>query len=147
MDIEKRIAFLTAKLRYIEDIFNGKESESITALQEILQEITVAYEKRLPHLNALLVNGEQVFSNMETMLDAKLSAMDKVRIVRHSQRVCLRDILENVYDNYTEIGGKDDCNIDPSMIIARAYIKQEKGDEIINQPVMDIGHEKVHGEE
>ena len=112
-----------------------------------MQEITVAYEKRLPHLNALLVNGEQVFSNMETMLDAKLSAMDKVRIVRHSQRVCLRDILENVYDNYTEIGGKDDCNIDPSMIIARAYIKQEKGDEIINQPVMVIGHEKGHGEE
>lgn len=147
MDIEKRIAFLSAKLGYIEDIFNGKEKESIGVLQETLQEITRAYEEKVPHLSALLSNGEQVFANMEALLDSRLSAMDKVRIVRHSQRICLRDILENVYDNYTEIGGKDDCNIDPSMIIARAYIKQEKGDAIINQQVMVIGHEKGHGEE
>ena len=42
-------------------------------------------------------------------------AMDKVRIVRHPQRICLRDILENVYDNFTEVGGQDEHSLDPSM--------------------------------
>jgi Acetyl-CoA carboxylase alpha subunit len=73
--------------------------------------------------------------------------MDKVRIVRHSQRICLRDILENVYDNYTEIGGQDDKSIDPSMLIARAYITRRRGKTLHNQPVMVIGQETGHGEE
>lgn len=147
MDIEKRIAFLTTKLQYIEDIFNGKEQDTIATVQGLLQEIHIACEKKVPHIDAMLTNAEQVMNSVESLLDTRLTPMDKVRIVRHPQRVCLRDILENVYDNYTEIGGKDDCNIDPSMIIARAYIKQEKGEEVINQPVMVIGHEKGHGEE
>lgn len=147
MDIEKKIAFLTDKLRYIEDIFNGKESEIIATLRSVLQKVIEVHENKLGRIEDAIEDAEQVFATMEARLDAKLSAMDKVRIVRHSQRVCLRDILENVYDNYTEIGGKDDCNIDPSVIIARAYIKQEKNDQIINQPVMVIGHEKGHGEE
>ena len=40
--------------------------------------------------------------------------VDRARhVVRHPQRICLRDILENVYDNYTEIGSKDEHSIDP----------------------------------
>ncbi len=84
---------------------------------------------------------------MEAAIDAQLTAMDKVRIVRHPQRICLKDILENVYDNYTEIGGKDEHSIDPGMLIARAYITRRKGKKIINQPVMVVGQEKGHGQE
>jgi acetyl-CoA carboxylase carboxyl transferase subunit beta len=80
-------------------------------------------------------------------LDAELSAMDVVRIVRHPQRVSLKDILENVYDNYTEIGGQDEYSIDPSMLIARAYITRRRGDKVHHQPVMVIGQEKGHGQE
>ena len=42
--------------------------------------------------------------------------VDMVRVVRHSARVSLKDILENVYDNYAEIGGQDEYSIDPSMM-------------------------------
>ena len=73
--------------------------------------------------------------------------MDRVRIVRHPQRICLKDILENVYDNYTELGGQDEFSIDPSMLIARAYVTRRVGEKIINQSVMVIGQEKGHGQE
>ncbi|MFW5731057.1 MAG: carboxyl transferase domain-containing protein, partial [Desulfonatronovibrionaceae bacterium] len=63
------------------------------------------------------------------------------------QRISLKDILENVYDNYTEIGGQDEYSIDPAMIIARAYITRRVGKKIYKQPVMVIGQEKGHGEE
>ena len=76
-------------------------------------------------------------------MDAQLTAMDKVRIVRHPQRASLKDILENVYDNYTEIGGQDEHSIDPGMLIARAYITRRRGKKIINQPgVMVVGQRK-----
>ena len=73
--------------------------------------------------------------------------MDKVRIVRHPQRICLRDILENVYDNFTEIGGQEEHSIDPSMLIARATITRRRGKKTYNQLIMVIGQEKGHGEE
>ena len=65
----------------------------------------------------------------------------------HPQRICLRDILENVYDNYTEIGGMDEHSIDPGMVIAKAYISRRKGKKLINQSVMVVGQEKGHGQE
>ena len=66
---------------------------------------------------------------MERKLETKIQPMDKVRIVRHPQRICLRDILENVYDNFTEIGGQEEHSIDPSMLIARATITRRRGKE------------------
>ena len=62
--------------------------------------------------------------------------MDRVRIVRHPQRICLRDILENVYDNFTEVGGKDEHSLDPSMLIARAVITRRRGKKMHTQSVM-----------
>jgi len=70
-----------------------------------------------------------------------------VRIVRHPQRISLKDILENVYDNYSEIGGQDEWSIDPGIIIARATIARRMGKKTVHQPVMVIGQEKGHGQE
>ena len=58
---------------------------------------------------------EDLFVFLEKKLDEELTPIDRVRIVRHPARVSLKDILENVYDNYTEIGGQDEYSIDPSM--------------------------------
>lgn len=148
MDTEKRIHHLGERLSYIKDVFGEKQSENIRLLETKLAE----FVEREPCLTGeetqeSLKTIEDLFGFVEKQLETALTAMDKVRVVRHPQRVCLRDILENVYDNYTEIGGKDENSIDPSMIIARAYITRRSGKKMHHQPVMVIGQEKGHGEE
>ena len=148
MDTEKRTQHLSERLTYIKDIFGDKQQENIRLLETKLEEYierenSLSVDEKFAALNTL----EDLFGFVERNLENELTAMDKVRIVRHSQRICLRDILENVYDNYTEIGGKDENSIDPSMLIARAYITRRSGKRVYHQPVMVIGQEKGHGEE
>lgn len=148
MDIEKRIAELTERLNYIRDIFGDRENANITLLQSKLEE----FSKReaaapAPEQARLLQQLEDLFVFLEKKLEHDLAPMDRVRISRHPLRISLKDILENVYDNYTEIGGQDEYSIDPSMLIARAYITRRRGDKIHHQPVMVIGQEKGHGQE
>ncbi|MGL1863737.1 MAG: acetyl-CoA carboxylase carboxyl transferase subunit alpha/beta [Pseudodesulfovibrio sp.] len=147
MDAERRIQNLNDRLKYIRDIFGQKENDNIRLLAAKLSEV-VAREHDLPGgvLAEELARLEDLFDFSERKLDLSLSPMDLVRIVRHPQRICLKDILENVYDNYTEIGGRGEFNIDPSMLIARAIFTRRVGEKVINQMVMVIGQEKGHGE-
>jgi len=148
MSIEKKLTELTQRVNYARDILGNKDRPELDAFAKEIAEFpdknnVVADDRAMRALESL----EKRVATMETAIDAQLTAMDKVRIVRHPQRVCLKDILENVYDNYTEIGGKDEHSIDPGMLIARAYITRRKGKKIINQPVMVVGQEKGHGQE
>jgi len=147
MDADRRIQDLKDRLTYIRDIFGQKEDDNIRLLAAKLNEL-LERESGLPGrvLGEELTRLEDLFDFSERKLDTRLSPMDRVRIVRHPQRICLKDILENVYDNYTEIGGRGEFNIDPSMLIARAYFTRRVGDKVINQMVMVIGQEKGHGE-
>ncbi|MFH1915175.1 MAG: acetyl-CoA carboxylase carboxyl transferase subunit alpha/beta [Pseudomonadota bacterium] len=147
MDADRRIQDIKDRLAYIRDIFGGKEDDHIRLLTAKLGEV-IDRDAAIPggvqaeELSRL----EDLFSFSERKLDTQLSPMDRVRIVRHPQRICLKDILENVYDNYTEIGGRGEFNIDPSMLIARAYFSRRVGGRVVNQMVMVIGQEKGHGE-
>ena len=148
METEKQVQHLLERLSYICDIFESKHNENINLLVSKMED----YRRREPQLNArerraAILTLEDLFGFVEKRLEAELTPMDMVRIVRHPQRICLRDILENVYDNYTEIGSQDEHSIDPSMVIARAYITRRRGKRTINQSVMVIGQEKGHGEE
>lgn len=139
---------LSERLAYICDIFESKHNENISLLISKMED----YRRREPQLSArerraAVLTLEDLFGFVEKKLETELTAMDKVRIVRHPQRICLRDILENVYDNYTEIGSTGEHSIDPSIVIARAYITRRRGKRTINQSVMVIGQEKGHGEE
>lgn len=96
---------------------------------------------------AELATVEDLFNYVERRLEGSITPMDKVRIVRHSQRICLRDILENVYDNFTEVGGQDEHSLDPSDAIARAVAARRRGKKVYTQSVMVIGQEKGHGAE
>jgi len=146
--IEKRAQHLTDRLRYIEDIFAGRHAEEIesldTSLSEFFQNLA---DGTMDDPMAELTRLETLFAEAERRLDADLTPMDRVRIVRHPQRICLRDILENVYDNFTEIGGQEEHSTDPGMIIARATITRRRGKKKYNQLIMVIGQEKGHGEE
>ncbi|MFW5722365.1 MAG: acetyl-CoA carboxylase carboxyl transferase subunit alpha/beta [Desulfohalobiaceae bacterium] len=148
MDVDRRLSELQARLRYIQDIFGDKENTNVLLLESKLHDFRarqggLGVHEQVKQLTSL----EDLFGFLEKKLERELTPMDKVRIVRHPQRVCLKDILENVYDNYTEIGGQDEWSIDPSMLIARAYITRRVGNKVHNQPVMVIGQEKGHGEE
>ena len=145
MDIE-RVHHLSERLNYIRDIFDGKHPEDIELLHNRLNEFfRRATEGIQADPAAELSTLEELFTFMERKLETKLQPMDKVRIVRHPQRICLRDILENVYDNFTEIGGQEEHSIDPSMLIARATITRRRGKKTYNQLIMVIGQEKGHG--
>ena len=148
MDVDKRIQGLKERLSYIRDIFGDRELQSIRMLDSKLGDF-LAREASLSvkDQTRLLTQLEDIFTFLEKKLEAELTPMDRVRIVRHPQRITLKDILENVYDNYTEIGGQDEYSIDPSMLIARAYLTRKVGNKIHHQPVMVIGQEKGHGEE
>lgn len=148
MNIDKRIDALAERLNYIKDIFGNRENANISMLSSELAEFrslrgTISTEKSL----ARLLRLEDLFSFLESKLEKDLTPMDRVRIVRHPQRICLTDILENVYDNYTELGGLGEFSIDPSMLIAQAYITRRVGQKVVHQPVMVIGQEKGHGQE
>lgn len=148
IDIEKRLAELEERLCYIRDIFGYEENANTRLLEGKIIEFK-SREKNIPTLDGdrLLSQLEGVFDLVEKKLEESLIPMNKVRIVRHPQRITLKDILENVYDNYTEIGGKDEYSIDPGMLIARAYITRRRKNKVYNQAVMVIGQEKGHGQE
>jgi len=84
---------------------------------------------------------------LEERAEEQLTPMERVRIVRSLQRFSLKDILENVYDDYTELGGEDDANIDPAMVCAKATITRKGKKKTHTATVMVIGQEKGHGEE
>ncbi|WP_319542962.1 carboxyl transferase domain-containing protein [uncultured Pseudodesulfovibrio sp.] len=147
MDTAKKVQNLKDRLTYIRDIFAGKEDESIRLLSARLNDLLERHQSQPGGVSReQLVRLEDLFDFSERKLDTTLTPMDRVRIVRHPQRICLKDILENVYDNYTEIGGRGEFNIDPSMLIARAVFSRRVGDKVVNQMVMVIGQEKGHGE-
>ena len=86
-------------------------------------------------------------SFLEERAEEHLSPMERVRIVRSIQRFSLKDILENVYEDYTELGGEDDANVDPAMICAKATITRRIKNKPHTTSVMVIGQETGHGEE
>jgi len=84
---------------------------------------------------------------LEERAEEQLTPMERVRIVRSIQRFSLKDILENVYDDYTELGGEEDANIDPAMVCAKATLTRKDKKKTHTATVMVIGQETGHGEE
>lgn len=147
-NIAKRIQSLRDRLAYMQDIFAGKHADNADLLRERLDGFeNRAAEGSLDDPFAELATVEDLFSYVERRLENEITPMDRVRIVRHPQRICLRDILENVYDNFTEVGGQDEHSLDPSMLIARAVIIRRRGKKSYQQSVLVIGQEKGHGAE
>ena len=145
LDIQHLLDELTERAQYARDILGGRSLPRLDAFFQKLEEVRAMPDGPQAAERALAL--EQGLPVLEEYLDRQLTPMDKVRIVRHPARICLRDILENVYDNYIEIGGRGEANIDPGMCIARAYITRRVGKKVFNQPVMVVGQEKGHGEE
>jgi acetyl-CoA carboxylase carboxyl transferase subunit beta len=105
------------------------------------------YDHTEEKLSAEIRKLNESISFLEERAEEHLTPMERVRIVRSIQRFSLKDILENVYEDYTELGGEGDANVDPAMICAKATITRRIKNKPYTASVMVIGQETGHGEE
>ncbi|MBW1635755.1 MAG: acetyl-CoA carboxylase carboxyl transferase subunit alpha/beta [Deltaproteobacteria bacterium] len=105
------------------------------------------YDHTEEQFTAAIRKLNESISFLEERAEEHLTPMERVRIVRSVQRFTLKDILENVYEDYTELGGEQDANIDPAMICAKATIVRKIKNKPYTASVMVIGQEAGHGEE
>jgi len=139
--IEERINYLL----HIKDYINWGNLESFKKTCEQLKQNI--YDLTVEQLSSEIKKLNDSITFLEERAEENLTPMERVRIVRNSQRFSLKDILENVYDDYTELGGEGDTNVDPAMICAKATVTRRIKNKPYTASVMVIGQETGHGEE
>lgn len=147
-DLRKRILQTESRIDYLIHIKDSCEWGNLSDFQAKIRELKrLYYDLGEEYLVKELRELQEALTFLEKRCEEGLNEMERVRIVRSPLRFTLKDILENVYEEYTELGGDVDANIDPSMVTAKANISRRIKDRIYTQQVMVIGHEKGHGEE
>lgn len=139
--IEERINYLLQ----IKDYSNwGNLNEFKETCDNLKQSV---YDYSVDQITAETRKLHESIAFLEERAEEQLTPMERVRIVRSIQRFSLKDILENVYEDYTELGGEEDANIDPAMVCAKATIVRRIKNRPHTASVMVIGQECGHGEE
>ncbi len=147
-DLRKRLLKLEERINYLGQIKEGTDWGNLPGLREKYARLRGSfYDLSHEELLGEITEFEDSLLFLETRCQETLTPMERVRIVRSPLRFSLKDILENVYEDYTELGGEEDANIDPAIVAARASISRRVKNKVISQQVMVIGHEKGHGEE
>ncbi len=147
-DLRKRLLKAEERITYLGWIKEGGEWGNLPSLHEKFVRLRDCfYEYSHEEMAEEIRAFEESLAFLESRCEENLTPMERVRIVRSSLRFSLKDLLENVYEDYTELGGEEDANIDPALVVARASIVRRVKNKNISQQVMVIGHEKGHGEE
>ena len=147
MEWEKQLHQLSDRLCYLKDIFPGKHEEDIALLETRLGETRRKLEScTAEEAQAEMTSLEDLFFFMECKLEDKLTPMDKVRIVRHPHRICLRDILENVSTTTPKSAGRASTPSSGHGHRPRLHHAQASRQGVSSARARD-GHEKGHGEE
>lgn len=141
LKIEERINYLLQ----IKDYTNWGNLEGFKTTCEKLKQ--TVYDHTEEELCGEIRKLHDSITFLEERAEEHLTPMERVRIVRSIQRFSLKDILENVYEDYTELGGEDDANVDPAMVCAKATIVRRVKNKTYTSSVMVIGQESGHGEE
>ena len=146
--IRKRLAKCEEGIKYLSQIKEGSDWGNLSGLTAKLEGLKSSfYQYSEEDFSDEVSQIEEALTFLAERCQEDISPMDRVRIVRSPLRFSLKDILENVYEDYTELGGEDEANIDPAMVVAKANILRRVKDRVYTQQVMVIGHEKGHGEE
>jgi acetyl-CoA carboxylase carboxyl transferase subunit beta len=147
-DLRKRLLKSAERISYLSQIRDGMDWGNLAGLQEKLDTVRNSfYDVPEEELDKHVCTLEESLSFLEQRCEENLTPMERVRIVRSPLRFSLQDILENVYEDFSELGGQDEASIDPSMVAAKATIVRRVKKKNITQQVMVIGQEKGHGEE
>jgi len=140
-NIEERIDYLIQ----IKDYSNWGNLDGFKEKSQKLKQTVYDFDEEELSAEIRKLNDSICF--LEERAEEQLTPMERVRIVRSIQRFSLKDILENVYNDYTELGGEEDANIDPAMICAKATLTRRGKKKTYTQSIMVIGQECGHGEE
>ncbi|MCJ7600389.1 MAG: acetyl-CoA carboxylase carboxyl transferase subunit alpha/beta [Desulfobulbaceae bacterium] len=147
-DLRKKLLKSEERISYLSQIRDGMDWGGLAGLQEKLDTVRNSfYDVPEEELDKQVCTLEESLSFLEQRCEENLTPMERVRIVRSPLRFSLQDILENVYEDFSELGGQDEASIDPSMVAAKATIVRRVKNKNITQQVMVIGQEKGHGEE
>jgi acetyl-CoA carboxylase carboxyl transferase subunit beta len=147
-NVRKRLLKADERITYLSQIKEGSDWGNLAGLREKSEHLRSSfYDFSEEKLADEMRNLEEALSFLEERCEENLTPMERVRIVRNPLRFSLKDILENVYEEYTELGGENDANLDPAVVAAKANIVRQVKNKLIVQQVMVIGHEKGHGEE
>ncbi len=141
LKIEERINYLLQ----IKDFSNWGNLDGFKKNCDLLKHSVYDYTEK--QLAGEIRKLDESISFLEERAEEHLTPMERVRIVRSIQRFSLKDILENVYEDYTELGGEGDTNVDPAMLCAKATITRRIKNKPYTASVMVIGQETGHGEE
>ena len=140
-DIEQRISCLI-------HIKNTENWGNLSVFKKDCEDLKAGfYEVNKQEFTRQLEKLDNSVRFLEERCEEALTAMERVRIVRNPLRFSLKDILENVYEDYTELGGQGEFNIDPAMVVAKANIVRRIKKKPYTSSVMVIGQEVGHGEE
>ncbi len=145
---QKKLANIEERINYLILLKDFTNWGNLDGFKETCERLNKnIYEISEEQLHREIRKLDDSIKFLEERAEEQLTPMERVRIVRTPQRFSLKDILENVYEDYTELGGLDDANIDPAMICAKATIARRIKNKPVTAPVMVIGQETGHGEE
>ncbi len=147
-EIRKRLTKVEERINYIGQVKGSADWGNIDSVAQRFKGVQDAiFDLSAEQMAEKINNLEEELAFLEARAEESLTGMDRVRIVRSPLRFSLKDILENVYEDYTELGGEEEDSIDASMVCAKATVSAIIKGKTVTQQVMVIGHEKGHGEE
>jgi len=147
-ELQKQLLKLEERINYLLQIKDYSNWGNLDGFKKNCDELKqTIYDRSEENLQGEIRKLAESISFLEERAEEHLTPMERVRIVRSIQRFSLKDILENVYEDYTELGGEGDANVDPAMICAKATITRRLKNKPYTSSVMVIGQETGHGEE
>jgi len=147
-DLQKKLLKIEERIDYLIHIKDSTEWGNLEGFKHNCEDLNQSiYDYSEKELAGAIKKLDDSITFLEDRAEEQLTPMERVRIVRSNQRFTLTDILENVYEDYTELGGHEDANIDPAMICAKATIVRRIKNKPYTASVMVIGQECGHGEE
>ena len=148
IELTKRLQKVEQRIGYLIHIKNTDKWGNLAGFQTDCAKLKDSlYDMDRDIFTHRLGKLEDGINFLEERCEEGLTPMERVRIVRNPMRFTLKDILENVYEEYTELGGEGEFNIDPAMIVAKANIVRRIKKKPYTSSVMVIGQETGHGEE
>jgi acetyl-CoA carboxylase carboxyl transferase subunit beta len=147
-ELQKQLLKIDERINYLLQIKDYSNWGNLDGFKKNCEQLKqTIYDIPEEKLAAEIRKLDESISFLEERAEEHLTPMERVRIVRSIQRFSLKDILENVYEDYTELGGEGDTNVDPAMICAKATITRRIKNKPLTASVMVIGQETGHGEE
>jgi acetyl-CoA carboxylase carboxyl transferase subunit beta len=147
-ELFKQLLKLEERINYLLQVKDYSNWGNLDGFKKTCDQLKLTvYDLTEENLSIEIRKLNESISFLEERAEEHLTPMERVRIVRSIQRFSLKDILENVYEDYTELGGEGDANVDPAMICAKATITRRIKNKPYTASVMVIGQETGHGEE